>query len=450
MTYDSIPRKALDTLVLSDGDRRNLSSSIGLVSSGYPDDDMTPLGKRVGRERLSDDIHHISVKDVDARIVELEEDELAKVGIRSIRLPWAERRETVTPYWEKTDFSPDAKLFNQAVANITASLLRLGTLRPISVDNAARRSPSNTNLGLPHLTRNLDLVQEYIDRAKAVKDPADIFPSFAWWRGKVVALGEPIDPGRLVWGFDHAETYLSGTYLHPAIGTLRRMPEFAAWVGPDGVDDVVRTYIRPFVHNREGYAYISVDYSGYDTTISREAISAVFSVLRSLFVGNDAQLDLIEEIIATSGLVTPDGWLIGRNGSMPSGTSLTNLIDGIWNLIIIEYCALRFGAEYRASVQGDDAIIGTNLKYEDLITGSKELGMVASEDKSLESDITAHYLRRLYLMDKGSPGIYPISRTASSLTGYERFQRDWDENLEAMRTLMLLRIQNITRTKLNL
>ena len=90
MTYDGIPRKALDELVLNDGDRANLSSSIGLTISGHPEDDMTPLGKRVGRIKLSDDIHSISVKDADPRLVELEDEERSKVGIRSIRLPWSD------------------------------------------------------------------------------------------------------------------------------------------------------------------------------------------------------------------------------------------------------------------------------------------------------------------------------------------------------------------------
>ena len=421
------------------GDADRVSVSIGFVDTGSAVDLTTPLEKRLGRERVFADLHQIATRNVDSRIVELETEEIENAGIRSIRLPWDKRRETVVPYWEPVDFAPDRRLFAEAIRQVGESYLQLGTLRPINIDLSVRKSPSNTNLGLPSLTRDKTRVIEYRDRAANLKDPEDVFPSFGWWRAKVVGLVKPIDPGRLVWGFDHAETYFSSRFLHPAIGVLRGMAEHAAWGGPEHVDDVVLNWIRPFALNRQGFHFISVDYSGFDTSVSREAIEAVFSIWEKQFPGHVQQLRLIKEIFATSGLVTPDGWITGRNKAVPSGTAVTNWFDGVWNRIIIRYSALKRRAEERHTVQGDDALIATNLRLEHLVEDSLELGMKVSDDKTLESQDTAHYLRRLYLMDKGTPGIYPMCRAASSLTGYERYDRDgWDQYHEALRNIMLV------------
>lgn len=418
-----------------------VTNAIRGVDRGSGEDLLTPQAKRFGREKIITDTHDISVGDeVDPRLVELEEEETSKAGIRSIRLPWDERRETLIPYWDQPgDFDPDIRLLEQAFELELNAILR-GTIRPISLEESVRRSPKNTNLGLPHLRRDQSLVEEYMERAADLSDANEIHPNFAWWRGKPVGLGKPIDPGRIVFGADHVETFAGGRILHPLLGVMRKLPEHAAWNGPDDVDRVIDAYIRPFVHNHPGRTYISVDFSGFDTSVRETPLRRIFQWLREKFPTIDRLVSILEEFFITSGIITPDGWVYGRKGSVPSGSVLTNAIDSIWNRVVIRYSALKRRAEIRYTVQGDDALIGGTLRLEDFAEDSAELGMTVSDDKSLESDNTAHYLQRLYLMDLGRPGIASISRRASALTGYERFARDWDEWKEAMRVLMLLEV----------
>jgi hypothetical protein len=51
------------------------------------------------------------------------------------------------------------------------------------------------------------------------------------------------------------------------------------------------------------------------------------------------------------------GVIINRNGSMPSGTTFTNTLDSIVNLIGALYVSLKLNKELKViEIQGDDAV----------------------------------------------------------------------------------------------
>ena len=436
---NTLPTRPLsDIKTLARGAQTRLAAWRGRTEKGQPRDLLTPFGSSEGRQTITSRLLEIATENVDDRIADLEMNEAKKVGTLSIMLPWVNRRGTLAPYWTSPDTGWDTSLFMEAEQRVSAMVPQ--SLRPLTFDNAAERLPSNTALGLPLVSSDSNAIPEYLERARNLSSVFDIYPSICYWRGQAEGPGE-VPKQRIVWGFDHAETIASGRYLHPTLEVLKTRPEFAAWQGPDEVDRQVYTYLRPFAESKEGSRYISVDYSGFDTSVSREMISMAFRILRKWFPGEDEMLEILEEVFSTSGMVTPDGWHFGRDGAVPSGSALTNLIDTIVNSFIVEYSSLKRGQDVRYLALGDDTLVAGSLTAEDLAEDAKELGFEVGLDKSRESDETADFLRRLYIFEDGwANGVASIVRRASSLSGYERFRKDWNQYLEAMRNIMLLEV----------
>ena len=420
------------------GSRDRLGASLGRTDKGQSRDLVTPLAKRVGRQQVTSDLVEIATRMVDPRLVQLEEDEAKKVGPLSIMLPWSQRRSTLQSYWREPEWAPDSQSLTTATERVLS--LAQQSLRPLTFENATEKLPSNTALGLPLVTSDKQAIPEYLERARNIRSPHDIYPSICYWRGQ--ARGPDLVPQqRVVFGFDHAETIASGRFLHPMIEVLKQNPIFSAWVGPDEVDTQVYTFLSPFVRDNPGSIYLSVDFSGFDTSVSRQSIHIAFNVIRKFYPQDAATLDVIEEVFATSGIVTPDGWHYGRTSAVPSGSALTNLVDCLVNILVLEYSSAKRGKDIRYLVQGDDSLVAGLLTAEELSEDAKELGMEVGEEKSSMSDIQANYLRKLYLFDNGMEhGIASIARRGSSLSGYERIRSGWSKWMESMRNIMLLEV----------
>ena len=406
--------------------------------SGQSRDLLTPLGKREGRQTIASQLVELSTGEVDSRVADMEESEAKKVGSLSIMLEWARRRGTLKPYWIKTDYGPDDQVLSEAYARVRAYVPT--SLRPLTIEASAERLPRNTALGLPLVTSDSNAIPEYTERARKVTSPSDFYPSICYWRGQAQGM-QMVPQQRIVWGFDHAETIVSGKYLHPAVEALKKLPTFAEW-GEEGlVDTTVYNWLLPYARETPGSRFLSVDYSGFDTSVRRELIHLAFNMLREWYPGNEDDLNLVEEVFATSGIVTPDGWHYGRDGSVPSGSALTNLVDSLVNAMVCEYSGIKRGKEIRYLVQGDDALVAGTLTAEELSEDAKEMGMTVGVEKSRESDQDADFLRRLFLFDEGyEHGIASITRRASSLSGYERFKKGWNLYLESSRNISLMEV----------
>jgi hypothetical protein len=236
---------------------------------------------------------------------------------------------------------------------------------------------------------------------------------------------------------EKAETIAGGRFQKPFLLAVRELDQFSPWLGPDRVDTVVYSIVDS-LRGVKGFRVLSIDFSKFDTSVGLEMSRAAFDLLRNWFRVERDKLDLLEEVFSTLGLVTPDGWLVGRRGAVPSGSVLTNVVDTLVNMIVVEYAALRFGRRVRYIAQGDDAFVAGTLSLDEMDVAAKELGMTLNTEKTLESDDTAHFLQKLYLLDQRSPGIASISRRATKLSSYENLKSGWNAYLESMRNLMLL------------
>jgi hypothetical protein len=232
---------------------------------------------------------------------------------------------------------------------------------------------------------------------------------------------------RDVWGYWHGETCGGQMFVHPVVNRLRSLPKgFSAWLGFEAVD----VAITRLLSNYPLLTKNSMDFSGYDKTISGELLDAAKNILMLWCEQSiSSTIDLVVEIEKTVPIVTPYGILSGRRGGMPSGSVATNLIDSIINLIAGYYVAYRCSAtllDYE--VMGDDSVFvwDRNISRDVIAEIVSELGLTSNPEKQLLSVDSVHYLQRLHLakykLGGLNVGVRSIYRAISGITGLERIK----------------------------
>jgi len=179
------------------------------------------------------------------------------------------------------------------------------------------------------------------------------------------------------------ETVVGLSIQQPVLDALRNRPEFAAWNELSRVDSVVTGMIDKV---RGSELISSNDFGGFDRTLVGELIHEVFDVIRWWFNKSArTRIDWLERQILTVGLVTPEGVISGRDGAMPSGSALTNLVDTLVTLLL-------FGA---GTSLGDDSL--KIVADSDVIPDYSKLladqaGMILSDSKGLvDRDLLTFY-----------------------------------------------------------
>jgi len=393
------------------------------------------------REMLIEEVEEQIMEETYPILDSFEDSEKRSIGAYSIQSPWAERRSSVTPYFHQT-FNPNLKALEDAVTRVK-SLIPMSSLSPDPIRLAFDAMPRGGNAGLPWLTRDKAVIGSYLDRANTIDSSEQIFPAVAGWRGQPSGLHE-LPKQRLIWMFDHAETILGLTVLHPVLDRLRLFEEFVAWNNLSRVDDVITTMMRRF----RGKVFLSSDFSGFDSSVPGQMIDAVFEVLKFWFIPmSHSRLTLLADVFKTVGLVTPDGVHVGRTGGVPSGSALTNLVDSLVNLIVYHYLAFCLQLDpLFATVLGDDSIFiyADVPSPQDISECVGQLGLTMNAEKQLTSDEAVHYLQRVhsYSYEVGGQfvGVRPIFRALNGIISYERRRNPkfWNRNLAASRTIMQL------------
>jgi hypothetical protein len=341
-------------------------------------------------------------------------------------LPWVDRRDDLEKYFHQS-FNGNEEVLN-ACEDILVSILPERSISPISYEDSAGFMPPDTNLGLPIFSRDRGAIPLYVDRAYALQSKDDVYPAVVGWRGQPNGTDRPKQ--RIIWMMDHVETIIGGSIMHPLLDALRVLPGFSAWNTPDDVDVAVTRIMR----KAQGRMILSGDYSGFDSSVSRELIAIVFRVIGQwLLSGYEDRLSLLEEVFATTPIITPDGLRDGRDGGVPSGSVLTNLVDSLINLLVAHYIAIRAGCTVDdIEVLGDDfvCLFSDEISPSDIESFANELGMELNADKQVMSETTVHYLQRLYDVEYSLSGIYKGVRSAmrglSGYTGQERFKKNFN------------------------
>jgi hypothetical protein len=352
-------------------------------------------------------------------------------------LPFPERLKDVEKYWTQS-FNPDEGLFDQAI-KLVSSLIPANSLRVASLSTAFDLMPKDTSLGLPWLTRDASLASEYLKRASSLSSPDELYPAVLYWRGQPKGLHD-IPKQRVVWGFDHAETIYGAQILYPVLNVLRQKPGFSAWLGDVYVDEEMTSILR----DTRGAPVLSMDYSAFDASLSSYMIEASGNILIDWFgVSAEPIIRLLTRSLRSTSLVTPTGVFSGRDGGMPSGSVLTNLVDTICNLIAGHYSALRNGTRiHRFAVLGDDSVyvFRDPVDGESVSSAVSELGLESNPDKQMWSDNTLHYLQRIHttahVVNGLCVGVRSPYRALSGLTGYERMRPGWNKYMDSARWIM--------------
>jgi hypothetical protein len=414
-----------------------LELSLARTEVGFGEDLRTPFFNGKSRSEilnlLQDRIGFTSFQELTG----IDETEKAKVGPMSIMLPYSERKPDVMKYW-KQRFNADYEVLEKAAQKVS-SLLPRRALSPASFDAAYDLMPRDTSLGLPWLTRDRRYASSYLDRARSLSSPEEIYPCVLYWRGQSAGLNE-IPKQRVVWGFDHAETIFGATVLYPVLDALKRLNGFSAWLGDVFVDEAITRILR----RSQGRRIISADYSGFDSSLHIELLNYVDLILGGWFDElGAARVQLLGQISNRVPLVVPFSILNGRTGGMPSGSVLTNLRDTIANLLAGWYVAYHEGVEIEDyEVLGDDSVFlfSDDLPPETFSDVVSDLGLESNPAKQFVSDTGVHFLQRWHSLEYSNNGlkrgVRSPFRAISGMLSYERWRRDWNKYLDSARWIM--------------
>jgi len=243
-----------------------------------------------------------------------------------------------------------------------------------------------------------------------------------------------------VWGYPHYLTLFELQLQVPLLKYLTGRPDtgitFAPWVGPDAVNEAVTTVMEMSEHD-----ILSVDFSGFDASIPRILIEEIFDIMLDWFVASAHPLiRYVGKAFLNIGLLTPEGILEDRNGGVPSGSGLTNLVDSLVQLFAFNYIAYRMNSDIDFHiVQGDDGVVSFNTPWslDNVVNIARELNLKVSSDKGGVSRDRVYFLQNIHSKSWSRrgvyPGIRPIMRILNGALSYERFKNGWKPEDDTLR-----------------
>jgi len=366
----------------------------------------------------------------------VEADAIEGIGPESIQLPYDERKEVVYDYFSQPDIHPSWDSWDYAtnkLAGLVSTAVRL-----VDLNTAYEDMPRGTNLGLPFATADAEYRIQVLELARHVsrsgfKGRPD--PCMLYWRGQMKGL-DVTPKQRTVWGYPHYITLLELQIQIPLLHVLRSKLEFSAWNEPTVVNHAVTEVM---LHARQDI--LSVDFSRFDASVPRVLIEQIFAILRSWFTSKaHPVIDYVERCFLEIGLLTPEGILQDRNGGVPSGSGVTNLIDSLVQLFAFHYISHRMGNSVDMHlVQGDDGVVAFHDPWslDSVSEVALELGLKVSSDKGGVSRTHVSFLQNHHDVSYKKQGLYvgirPIARVFGKALCYEGFKSHWDGADDSLR-----------------
>jgi len=209
---------------------------------------------------------------------------------------------------------------------------------------------------------------------------------------------------RLVWGYPLEMTIMEARFARPLIDQFkRRRSPMAFGMSKTELGAIIHRYVVDSPGK-----IVALDYSGFDTTISKTMIKQAFRILGTWFTEEDCAEygynDLVSYFIRTP-IVMPDGHLYrGKEHGVPSGSYFTQLVDSIVNVALCYALASRFNFKFNNAsllVLGDDSIMNVTHGDVDLIAWANYLegfGLKLNIDKSHIDE--PHFLGAYWLRGK--------------------------------------------------
>lgn len=233
-------------------------------------------------------------------------------------------------------------------------MFRMSNLKPLELGEVPY-DPS-TNAGLPTLQKKADVYPMAVQSARKVVRGKRPQPCVAFHRGK------NLEKARMVMGYPFEMTLLEGRFFYPYQAEI--ITHHTPYVG--GRYDFETAGLINEIAVKSSF-YYELDYSQFDSSISRQLIKMAFSIIRDSFdmTDEDAKVfNLIENYFIYTPVLMPDGMIyFGKEHGVPSGSNFTQIIDSIVNCICVEYVNITLGMKAkRYYVLGDDVIMGSNSK----------------------------------------------------------------------------------------
>jgi len=404
-----------------------LSTSLNKIRKGNNLVLVTPQAKRAGPNKILEawmKVFYANLSDINDDLLELEESNKAKFGSRSTAKPWPDIRQSVVDSFNiprvncehlKTDppFSKD-----------------IGILRPISLENSAKLTRSNTQAGAPTLDQKGKVRDQTLANWKQLFDMDLIMvPAIRTQeQGKT----------RLVNIVDYATIMQENRYFIPLFNFLKQEFCFGAFTSPEAVDSAITQLITTAVDM--DYLCVSGDIEGFDSSVGIDLQRCAFNEVKSYFQPqfND-EISEIEYRFGNKSLATPDGVFVGEHG-IPSGSNLTGVIGSLVNRQVSQH------PRELSQFLGDDFALVAKTK-EEVFSKYTSSGLKLNESKTLVKPYSFVYLQKLhhidYVTDGEFKGIYPTFRALNRLcypdnfAGFNDYQID-GKNYFAIRSLSIL------------
>jgi hypothetical protein len=227
---------------------------------------------------------------------------------------------------------------------------------------------------------------------------------------------------RLVWGYPLEMTIMESRFARPFINEmLQRRTPMAFGMTKCELGAYIHRYII-----ESGGRIVAMDYSRYDTTLSRTMIRAAFRIIATWFDKTDLGQygwDKIIHYFIHTPIVMPDGHLYrGKHHGVPSGSYFTQVVDSICNVALCYALSERFGfslSKRSLFVLGDDVLMSVvgdvDLnKWADYLG---KFGLKLNVDKTLLDRV--HFLGAFW--DKGKPDV-PIQEIVNKAVFPEHYR----------------------------
>lgn len=230
---------------------------------------------------------------------------------------------------------------------------------------------------------------------------------------------------RLVWGYPLEMTIMEARFARPLIEQFKRRRTPMAF-------GLMKGTLGAHIHRRivdPTGTIVALDYSKFDSTISKSMIKQAFRILSTWFEHDDLEeygWDTLIKYFITTPIVMPDGHLYtGKNHGVPSGSYFTQIIDSIVNVALCFSLARRFDFQLdwkSLFVLGDDVLMNVNGQV-DLNEWKQYLsqyGLKINVDKTLLDE--PHFLGAYWYKGKPTASIQELVNKAVQPESYRDYQ----------------------------
>lgn len=232
---------------------------------------------------------------------------------------------------------------------------------------------------------------------------------------------------RLVWGYPLEMTIMEARFARALINVFKKTPTPMAFAM---TKVELGAKLHRYFTDQPGTT-ICLDYSKFDSTISRTFIQEAFRILSTWFRTEDLEefgWKTMTEYFISTPIVMPDGHLYcGKRHGVPSGSYFTQMVDSVVNVAFCYALKSRFCLSFKPEqiyVLGDDVIMKQNGKFSlpEMAQYLAQFGLILHDDeKTVVGE--EHFLGAVW--KKGKPDA-SLEEICSKAVFPERFRKYGD------------------------